>query len=78
MIWERIRSNWNHYKVAAKAQWGKLSEEQLHNIQGDREHLASRIQDVYGLDKDEAEKQLAGWQALQTDREPSPFKTRSA
>lgn len=74
MIWERIKSNWNHYRVRAKEQWSKLSEEQLHNIQGNREHLASRIQNAYGLSKDEAEKQVAGWQALQTDREPSLFR----
>jgi len=74
MIWERIRANWNQYKVKAKEQWGKLSEEQLHNIQGNRDHLASRIGQVYGLSKEEAEKQLTSWQALQTDREPAVFR----
>jgi uncharacterized protein YjbJ (UPF0337 family) len=77
MIWERIRSNWNHYKVRAKAQWSKLSEEQLQNIQGNREHLASRVQHAYDLSKEEAEKQVAEWQALQTDREPSLLRTRT-
>ena len=74
MIWERIRANWDQYKVKAKAQWSKLSEEQLHNLQGNRDHLASRIAQAYGLDKQEAEKQVASWQALQTDREPAVFR----
>lgn len=77
MIWERIKSNWNHYKVAAKAQWGKLSDEQLDATLGDRAHLASRIEQTYGLGKDEVERQVAGWQALQTDREPSVFGRRT-
>lgn len=74
MIWERIKANWNQYRVRAKEQWGKLSEEQLHNIQGNRDHLASRIAHAYGLSKEEAEKQVGSWQALQTDREPAVFR----
>ena len=77
MIWERIKSNWNHYKVAAKAQWGKLSDEQLDGTKGERAHLASRIEQTYGLSKDAVEQQVAGWQALQTDREPSVFGRRT-
>jgi uncharacterized protein YjbJ (UPF0337 family) len=77
MIWGRIQSNWNHYKVAAKAQWSKLSDEQLDGSQGDRAHLGSSIEQAYGLGKDEVERQLAGWQALQTDREPSVFGRRA-
>lgn len=74
MIWERIKSNWNHYRVSARRQWDRLSEEQLHSIDGDREHLARRIQHAYALGREEAEQQVAGWQALQTDREPSLFR----
>lgn len=71
MIWDRIKSDWNHYKGNAKQQWSKLSDELLDAIQGDREHLASRVQQAYGVGKEQAEKEVAGWQALQTDREPS-------
>jgi uncharacterized protein YjbJ (UPF0337 family) len=77
VIWERIKSNWNQYQVRAKEQWSKLSEEQLANLQGSREALASRIREAYGLGAEEAEKQLAGWQALQTDREPSLLRRRT-
>jgi uncharacterized protein YjbJ (UPF0337 family) len=77
MIWGRIQSNWNHYKVAAKAQWGKLSDEQLDGTHGDRAHLGITIEQAYGLAKEDVERQLAGWQGLQTDREPSPFGRRT-
>lgn len=76
MIWERIKSNWNQYKARAQEQWSKLSAEQLSGIEGNREKLASRIQEAYGVGAEEAEKQVAGWQALQTDREPSLLRRR--
>jgi hypothetical protein len=41
VIWEGIRAN--HYKVSAKRQRSRLSDAQLNNILGDREHLASRM-----------------------------------
>ena len=77
MIWERIKSNWNHYKSGAREQWNALSEEQLTSTEGSRPLLASRIQEAYGLSAEDAEKQLAGWQALQTDREPSLLRRRT-
>jgi hypothetical protein len=41
VIWEGIRAN--HYKVSAKRQRSRLSDAQLNNILGEREHLASRM-----------------------------------
>ena len=48
-----------------KEQWGKLTDDQLDVIAGKREHLAGKIQETYGITKDEAEKQLAAWQERQ-------------
>ena len=50
-----------------KQQWGKLSDDQLDVIAGKREHLAGKIQEAYGVSKDEAEKQLAAWQDRQKE-----------
>jgi uncharacterized protein YjbJ (UPF0337 family) len=36
-------------------------------IAGKREHLAGKIQEAYGISKDEAEQQLTAWQELQKD-----------
>jgi uncharacterized protein YjbJ (UPF0337 family) len=65
MNWERIQVNWRQYKGSAKQQWGKLSEEQLNGIAGKREYLARRIQEAYGITKEETEKQLFDWQGRQ-------------
>ena len=50
-----------------KQQWGKLTDDQLDMIAGKRDHLAGKIQEIYGVTRDEAEKQLSDWQKMQKD-----------
>ena len=67
MNWDRIEGNWQQFKGTAKQQWGKLTDNQLDVIAGKRDLLAGRIQEAYGVSKDEAEKQLSAWQQAQQD-----------
>jgi uncharacterized protein YjbJ (UPF0337 family) len=62
MNWDRIEGNWKQFKGSALQQWAKLSGDQLDAIAGRREVLLGRIQELYGLSTEEAEKQLAAWQ----------------
>jgi len=70
MNWDRIEGNWKQFKGNAKQQWGKLTDDQLEVISGKRDLLAGKIQEAYGLSKDEAEKQLSVWQRAQTEMDP--------
>jgi uncharacterized protein YjbJ (UPF0337 family) len=72
MDWDRIEGNWQHFKGNARRHWAKLSDEQLEVVAGKRALLAGKIQEVYGVSKEIAERQLAAWQSAQ--RENSPFK----
>lgn len=63
MIWDRIEADWERFKHAAKHRWDRLGEQQLHAIKGRRYLLAARIKDAYGITRDEAERQIAEWQA---------------
>ena len=62
MNWDRIEGNWKQLKGNVKQQWGKLTDDQLDVIAGKRAPLAGKIQEAYGVSKDEAEKQLADFQ----------------
>ena len=64
MNWDRIEGNWKQLKGNAKQQWGKLTDDQLDVIAGQREQMAGKIQELYGITKHEAEKQVADWQAV--------------
>ena len=50
--------------AVAKEKWGKLTDDQLDVIAGKRDRLAGKIQETYGVSRDDAEKQLSEWQKL--------------
>jgi uncharacterized protein YjbJ (UPF0337 family) len=58
MNWDRIEGNWKQIKGKAKVQWGKLTDDHLDVIAGKREQLVGRVQEQYGIGKDEAERQV--------------------
>jgi uncharacterized protein YjbJ (UPF0337 family) len=45
----------------AKKTWGKLTDDDLAQADGDRDKLVGRIQHKYGIAKEEAEKQVDDW-----------------
>jgi uncharacterized protein YjbJ (UPF0337 family) len=55
---EDIRRNWDHLKPKLRAQWGKLTGEELDQIAGDRASLISKVHDKYGIPLTEAERQV--------------------
>ena len=67
MIWERIEGNWNQAKGKIKEQWGKLTDDHLDQISGKREHLVGKVQECYGIKKDEAEHQVNDWESRNHD-----------
>jgi len=48
---------WHQIKGKAKEQWGKLTEDDLKQLEGHAEQLAGKLQERYGLARDEAERQ---------------------
>jgi uncharacterized protein YjbJ (UPF0337 family) len=61
MDWNRVEGNWKQVKGAVKQQWGKLTEDDLAQIDGSREKLEGIIQERYGIAKDETRKQIDAW-----------------
>jgi len=41
--------------------WGKLTNDDLERVKGNQKELAGKIQERYGITKDEAERQLNDW-----------------
>ena len=62
MNWDRIEGNWKQFKGNALQQRGKLTDDHLDVIAGRRDLLLGRIQELYGISKDDSEKQLADWE----------------
>ena len=68
MNWDQIQGNWKQVVGKAKSQWGKLTDSDLEIVAGRRDQLAGKIQERYGVAKEEAEKQLAAWQLTASDK----------
>ena len=61
MNWDRIEGEWKQIKGSVKEQWGKLTDDDLDVAAGKRDQLVGKIQNRYGIAKDEAEKQIDEW-----------------
>ena len=61
MNWDQMEGKWKQAKGAVKQQWGKLTDDDLDVVAGSRDKLVGRIQERYGIAKDEAQKQVDSW-----------------
>ena len=55
---DRIKGQWKQLAGTLKAKWGKLTDDDLKVAEGNSEYLAGKIQERYGVAKDEAERQV--------------------
>jgi uncharacterized protein YjbJ (UPF0337 family) len=61
MDWNRIEGNWKQFKGQAKEKWGRLTDDDLDVINGRQDQLEGKIQERYGLAKDQAKKDVESW-----------------
>jgi uncharacterized protein YjbJ (UPF0337 family) len=61
MNWEQVEGRWTQLKGAVKEKWGKLTDDDLDVIAGKKDKLLGKLQERYGITKEEAEKQLQSW-----------------
>lgn len=61
MNWDRVEGNWKQIKGQVQAQWGKLTDDDLDVVRGRRTELSGKLQERYGIAKDEADRQLDDW-----------------
>jgi uncharacterized protein YjbJ (UPF0337 family) len=67
MNWDRIQGHWKQVVGQAKAQWGELTDDDFQVVDGRREQLVGKIQQRYGVAKDDAERQITAWQRQASD-----------
>jgi uncharacterized protein YjbJ (UPF0337 family) len=61
MDWNRFEGNWKQLKGQVKEKWGQLTDDDLDVINGQRDQLEGRIQERYGIAKDQAKKDVDAW-----------------
>jgi len=56
--WTSIQGDWNKFKGQVKEKWGKLTDDDLMRIGGNRDQLIGTLQQRYGMAKDRVEEQV--------------------
>jgi uncharacterized protein YjbJ (UPF0337 family) len=56
-----LQGKWTQLKGTVKVQWGKLTDDDLEQLDGKKDQLVGRLQERYGLAKDQAERDVDAW-----------------
>ena len=64
-----FEGKWHEYKGKVKEKWGKLTDNDLTQINGKREALLGKLQTHYGYAKDRAESELEEFESSWSERE---------
>jgi uncharacterized protein YjbJ (UPF0337 family) len=58
---DTFKGQWTELKGKIRQQWGKLTDDDMQQIQGDREVLLGKLQQYYGRSREEMEKDYERW-----------------
>lgn len=55
---DKLKGQWKQLHGKLKSRWGKLTDDDIDVADGNAEYLVGKLQERYGIAKDEAMKQL--------------------
>jgi uncharacterized protein YjbJ (UPF0337 family) len=58
MQWNELETKWNQNRGLIQNKWNKLTDNDLQSINGKKEQLLAKLQECYGLSRNQAEKDL--------------------
>lgn len=53
-----MKGKWKQARGSVKEEWGKLTDDDVDEVDGRRDKLVGKLQERYGLAKDEAQRQV--------------------
>jgi uncharacterized protein YjbJ (UPF0337 family) len=56
---DQLQGKWRQWKGVAKAHWGKLTDDELTQIEGNADKLAGLLQERYGYEKERARDEVS-------------------
>ncbi|MCK5744865.1 MAG: CsbD family protein [Oricola sp.] len=60
---DELKGKWTQLQGSVKQQWGKLTDNEVAEIEGNQDKLVGKIQEKYGVAREEAERQVKEWNA---------------
>jgi uncharacterized protein YjbJ (UPF0337 family) len=74
--WDQVEGKWKQMKGTVRDKWGKLTDDDLEQIAGKKDKLIGKIQERYGIQKEQAEEQFDQWIAAAPQQPPARHATR--
>jgi uncharacterized protein YjbJ (UPF0337 family) len=53
-----LKGKWRQIKGEVKSRWGKLTDDDVDRVEGDAEKLIGRVQERYGYQREEAQREV--------------------
>jgi uncharacterized protein YjbJ (UPF0337 family) len=61
MNWNVIEGRWGQMKGELRNHWAKLTDDDLEHVAAKKDKLVGKLQERYGMLKEEAERQIDAW-----------------
>jgi len=58
---DTLKGQWNQVKGHLRKQWGRLTDDDLDQIKGSRDILLGKLQEYYGKNREQNERDLENW-----------------
>jgi uncharacterized protein YjbJ (UPF0337 family) len=69
VTWDQVQGKWLQMRGSLRHRWGRLTEDDLDVIAGDRDIFIGRVQERYSISRDEARQRIEEWlQPLQEQK----------
>ena len=75
---DQMKGQWKQLKGTIKTKWGKLTDDDLDVIAGQKDQLVGRIQERYGIQKEEAQRQVEEWNKTVAEEDARESEVRKA
>ena len=72
MNWDQLEGKWKQFSGSARERWGKLTDDDLDAIRGRREILVGRLQERYGMAREQADREADEWSRQLFDKDYQP------
>jgi uncharacterized protein YjbJ (UPF0337 family) len=60
---DQFEGKWKQLKGSVKQRWGKLTDNDITTLSGKKDELVGKIQERYGITREEAEREADEWAA---------------
>ena len=67
MNWDQVQAQWKQLSGKVRSKWGKLTDDDVTFIGGKKDTFVGKLQERYGMMKDDAERALDEWMNGITD-----------